>query len=515
MNDQVKTTAASSTAASSSSDTITVFTSDNLPTDVLQQILECLSTYELVTGIGTSARWLRKLCLLHVKEVHIVIPALQHASDTARLHGRDAGRALLLDLDYTKWTEWTKQEGGKLANGLLGQLPNVEVIHGLWNSYSTGILGEALCQLNKPRSKLQDFSHRTDEDFLHLTHYRQEFVVPMARAIAAGLLPSLTRVDSNLSLARASLMKVFEAISEGHLPNLVELYIDLEDVPKKSKVVEALAAAYSHRLQVQGIGGAKQAKLSALEISGIDDERMYMHLLELLRSRYTQDLKILQLMSDYRENLFTTALSYICAPEALASKRPHLQELTLPYADNDDGLMDKFFEALTIHQVCPNLQFLGLFAVDPETLPLLAQFHNGGAFCSLRELYLGQLNEEDAPFVKTFLRRVSETPNKGAALKCLMGANVNTNSRIDVLAAAFSDGLKAGAFPCLEELKLWNVFECRYGIQHLIDAMTAVTPAVETCRNTLRCLHINNVDAEEEAALRDALGGEELKIVSY
>lgn len=223
----------------------------------------------MITGIGTSTGCLRELCLPLVKEVHIVIPTLQQASELARLNGRDAGQTLLPNPSTVK--KWIQREGGKLAAGLLGHLPNVEVIYGIWSSHSyfSNILGEALCQVNEPRSKLRELSHRIDENFPRLRHLRPASAAPMACAMAAGLLPSLARVDSvNLGLNQSSLMKVAQAISEGQLPNLVELCL----VPDDSTVIEAFAMAYSHRLQVQGTGGAEQAKLETLEISGIEEE---------------------------------------------------------------------------------------------------------------------------------------------------------------------------------------------------------------------------------------------------
>jgi hypothetical protein len=510
MQEQAKT----ATPTPNSTTTITTTSSfEHLPNEVQQQILECLNSHELVTGIGTSARWLRKLCLPLVKEVHIVIPYLQHASEVARLNGLEAGLALL-PTNVPAWKNWTKQEGGKLAAGLLGHLPNVEVIHGSWNAHFSNILGLAVCRLDGPRYKLRDFGHRPGEKFLELAETPIDFL-SLARAMAEGLLPSLTRVDSiTLFLHKqASLMKVAQAISEGHLPNLVRLHLCLEDKRGESTVMEAFARAYIRRLQVQGTGGAEQAKLKLLEIDGTRDQGVQSHVRLLLDSPYTQELSILHLGNSNQHHLFATAMDYVCGPEALATKRPHLQNLTLPCLYTTTYcLINRFVEALTIHQVCPNLQSLGFFKIDGEIISGLAQIYERGHFRNLAHLDLGFL-DTNSPFVRQFLLQVSECPNKGRALKRLVGNHVEDYD-VDTLAADFSDGLKAGAFPELQELILWNVFECGNGVQHLIDAMTAATPAVETCRHSLRRLHINDLDAEEEAALRNLLGGEELTIVS-
>ena len=128
MQEQAKT---ATPTPSSTNNTTTTSSFVHLPKEVQQQILECLTSHELITGIGTSSRWLRNFCLPLVKEVHIVIPALQRASKIARMRGKEAGLALIPKI-LLEWREWVQRVGGKLANanGLLGRLPNVEVIHG-------------------------------------------------------------------------------------------------------------------------------------------------------------------------------------------------------------------------------------------------------------------------------------------------------------------------------------------------------------------------------------------------
>jgi hypothetical protein len=340
-----------------------------------------------------------------------------------------------------------------------------------------------------------------------------EYVDPLARAMAMEMLPSLVRLNCfALDLNQSSLMVLAQAISDGHLLDLAELDINLNDVEEKSEVLKAFATAYVRRL-AQGAGGAEQANLEDLEISGLDDDHGQLPLMQILRSPYTQDLKILDLQfgsENDQPGLLATALDYVSGPEALASKRPHLGQLYLPCLPDDDFAKNKFVEALTTHQVCPKLYSLDVLRLYSWTLPDLARIYEGVGFRYLRSLNLGILNYE-ASSLREFLLRVAESPDKGGALRQL-GGEWPCDEYDEDFAVAFCDGLKAGAFPRLQELELIKVFCDADDTQHLVDAMTETTSEIDTCQRTLRSIYFDDIDAEQEAALGQVLGGQELTI---
>ena len=123
----------------------------HLPSDVQHQIVQFLSSYEVITGIGSSARCLRNFCLPLVEEVCFVIPALDDAFYIAKKNGKEAGLALLPS-NMHEWSDLSKRKGGKLAAGLLCHLPNIQAIYAwVWTPHFQAILGESICQLSGPR----------------------------------------------------------------------------------------------------------------------------------------------------------------------------------------------------------------------------------------------------------------------------------------------------------------------------------------------------------------------------
>jgi hypothetical protein len=92
MSEQAKSTE-TETASAGVTTTITFAT---LPRELHCQLTKFLTSYETITGLSTSASWLRRLCLPLVEEVHIVVPSLREAFATAQAEGNDeAGFACL------------------------------------------------------------------------------------------------------------------------------------------------------------------------------------------------------------------------------------------------------------------------------------------------------------------------------------------------------------------------------------------------------------------------------------
>jgi hypothetical protein len=457
-----------------------------------------------------------------VTEVCIDHPARQ---EVIQIIWEENGREAAADIfpnTLEKWEEWTQEEGVKLATGLLSHAPEITRIIKVWISieHFRDIVGKAILHLGTlgtPPTDLRQLGGRNFRLYPGTTEYdayrflndlwtppqdHPEFVSPLALAMAAGYLPSLAKLDMN-RFKSSSLMVVAQAIGDGRLPNLVELHVALwgQNSDQRLEVVRAFARAYARR------EGAKQAML---EVVSITYNRDVQPLTELLGSPFAQELSTLHLHFDSVTDRFDVLNTYLCGPEARQNKRPHLTRLTLFFLQ-DGTFMPMFVEALADHGVCPNLSLLRFRMLTSEKIPLLARVYERGGFRNLRELDIGRVisGEDGASHLRQFLTRVSQTSDKGTALEVLEGENKEQAS--GELAIALCDGLKAGAFPRLQELRLMYIFKGAH-IQHLIAAMAGATPDTETCRATLRCIRIDFYTLTQEAALRQVLGGDELTI---
>jgi hypothetical protein len=519
MSEQVKTTE----TASAGRNTFSTFTT--LPKDVHRQLPRFLTSYETITGLSASASWLRKLCLPLVEEVHIVVPSLREAFETAQAERNDEAGFACLPRDDEAWTRWTKEQITKLATGLLAQLPNLRHLYGyLSNPHYHFILGEALCQLEGPPLGIEELvwngpENEEEQDFLRhawTPTLTQEDLSPLAAAMGLGKLPALKSLNSSaLRFNEASLMAVAEAISESQLLNLANLVIDVDAVDEQLEVLCAFASAYKTSVKTgEKKRNPQQVNMQVLDIRGADeDDGVQEPVALLLKEGSFEGLVQLHLGKGATDQstLLSVGLYYLSNDGAPKSKRLFLRELSLPFMEDvNHDLMHDLVQALTVHQVAPNLASLSFYGTAPSVIPMIASIYQGGGLQHFQKLDLGLVS--DSSPMSDFLHGVAQSTNKGGALELLMGEAMIEEYVVGAFEAQLSQGLRTGAFPRLRKLLFTTVFYDEDDSQLLVDAL--IQEPRPPFLDTLRCICNSHINPTQEAALRGLLGGEELNIVN-
>jgi hypothetical protein len=413
-----------------------------------------------------------------------------------------------------KCRRWTEEQSAKLATGLLARLPNLRRLCGyLSNAHFQVVLGKALCQLEEPPLAIEELVWNGPEEdaeyyfwcdaWTPIVMQQDEDVSPLAVAMGLGKLPALKSLNSfALKFTRASLTAVTDAVSDGHLLNLASLVINFTDDMEgvMEEFVEAYMARHGRTEEKQ------QVDLRVLDIRGAIEDDVHAPLRKLIHGGPCEDLTQLHLGkgSSNQPTLLSVGLSY------LLHKRLNLRELSLPrMEDGNLDLMDDLVQALTVHQVAPNLESLGFSGMTPSAGQKLMHIYQWGGLQHLRKLDVGILLNNSP--LTDFFQAIAQCAHKGGALEELKGETMSNSQ--DSLAGALCKGLKSGAFPRLQSLLFTHFFNDEDSTQLLVNALTQAPrpPFVAT----LRCICIEHIEPAQEAALRGLLGGEELKIVNF